>query len=293
MPSSRPEVTKKTATLYEHCVRALDLAVKRTSAERPAADPRRRLERRHEPRRRGGQGRERLARLVPAEDARRICRRSRKAHGDAKRAKAWDKHADRLKQALENAGLGRRMVPARQLRRRHAARLARSDECKIDSIAQSWSVLSGEGDPARSRTAMEAATQVLVDDELKIIKLFTPPFSQHAEGARLHQELSAGRARKWRAVHACGDLVRHRAGRNGPRRRGLALLLDAQSGQPCARREGGRALPRRALCRGGRHLSAADKGGRGGWTWYTGSAGWLYRAAVESILGIRKERATG
>ncbi|TIX22520.1 MAG: hypothetical protein E5V34_13595, partial [Mesorhizobium sp.] len=53
-----------------------------------------------------------------------------------------------------------------------------SQECKIDSIAQSWSVLSGEGDPARSTTAMQQAMKMLVDDELKIVKLFTPPFSR-------------------------------------------------------------------------------------------------------------------
>ncbi|TGV62292.1 hypothetical protein EN801_049645, partial [Mesorhizobium sp. M00.F.Ca.ET.158.01.1.1] len=53
-----------------------------------------------------------------------------------------------------------------------------SQECKIDSIAQSWSVLSGEGDPARSTTAMQQATKLLVDDHLKIVKLFTPPFSK-------------------------------------------------------------------------------------------------------------------
>ena len=167
-----------------------------------------------------------------------------RAQGDAKRAKAWDKHADRLKQALENAAWDGEWYRRGSYDDGTPLGSRNSDECKIDSIAQSWSVHVGRGDPVRSRTAMEAATKFLVDDELKIIKLFTPAFSRHAEGAGLHQELSAGRARERRPVHPCRHLVRHRAGRNGQGRRGLSLFLHAQSGQPCARRKGGRAVPR-------------------------------------------------
>ena len=115
------------------------------------------------------------------------------------------------------------------------------------------------------------------------------PSDRHDEGARLHQELSAGRAREWRPVHPCRDLVRHRAGRDGQRRRGLALLL------ACSIRSTMRSTRRRPSATASSPMSwrptsirRRDKGGRGGWTWYTGSAGWLYRAAVEGILGIRE-----
>ena len=136
---------------------------------------------------------------------------------------------------------------------------------------------------------MRSASGMLVDDELKIIKLFTPPFDKTEQGPRLHQELSAGRARERRPVHPCGDLVRHRAGRDGPGRRGLALLLHAQPGQPCARcRRRPNATASSPMWWPPTSIRRATSAGRGGWTWYTGSAGWLYRAAVEGILGIRK-----
>ena len=155
---------------------------------------------------------------------------------------AWDKHAECAQAGAGESppGTAHGIAAAASTTARRSARAAR-DECKIDSIAQSWSVLSGEGDPARSRTAMEQATKMLVDDELGDRQAVHAALRQDGEGPRLHQGLSAGRARERRPVHPCGDMVRHRAGRDGTRRRRLSLLLDAQPGQSCARREGRRA----------------------------------------------------
>ena len=178
-----------------------------------------------------------------------------RAHGDAKRAKAWEKHAQRLKQALENAAWDGEWYRRGSYDDGTPLGSRNSDECKIDSIAQSWSVLSGGGDPVRSRTAMEAATRFLVDDELKIVKLFTPPFSRHAEGAGLHQELSAGRAREWRPVHPCrrpGSSSRWPRWASADEAwRCFSMLnpvnhaLDEKAAEQ---------LPHRALCRGRRRL---------------------------------------
>ena len=201
------------------------------------------------------QGRERLARLVPAEDAARLRadRQARRATPSAR--EAWDKHAEALKRRWKaRPGTANGTAAAASTTARRSARTT-SDECQIDSIAQSWSVLSGEGDPARSKTAMDAAIEDAGRRRARRSSSCSRrPSSKTRQGPGLHQELSAGRAREWRPVHPCRDLVRHRAGRDGPRRRRLSLLLDAQPGQPRARRGGGRALPRRALCGRRRHL---------------------------------------
>ena len=203
--------------------------------------------------------------------------------------KAWDKHADSAE-----AGAGERrpgtasgIAAAAMTTARRSARAIPTNARSIRSPSRGACCRATAIRRARARRWRRRPSSWSTTSSRSSSCSRRP--SRHAEGAGLHQELSAGRAREWRPIYPCRDLVRHRAGRNGHGRRSLALLLDAQSGQPCARREGGRTLSRRALCRRGRYLFGGDKGGRGGWTWYTGSAGWLYRAAVESILGIRKE----
>ncbi len=163
-----------------------------------------------------------------------------------------------------------------------------SEECKIDSIAQSWSVLSGEGDPARSTTAMEQAREMLVDDELKIVKLFTPPFSKTQKDPGYIKSYPPGvRENGGQYTHAATWFVIALAemGHADDAYRCFSMLNPVNHALDEAAAEHYRVEP---------YVVAADiyaggnKGGRGGWTWYTGSAGWLYRAAVESILGIER-----
>ena len=131
---------------------------------------------------------------------------------------------------------------------------------------------------------------MLVDDELKIVKLFTPAFSETAQEPGYIKSYPPGvRENGGQYTHAATWFVIALA-EMGRERRGVALLCDAEPGQPCA------ATSRRPSATASSpmwwrptSIRRRDKGGRGGWTWYTGSAGWLYRAAVESILGIQKE----
>ena len=81
-----------------------------------------------------------------------------------------------------------------------------SQECKIDSISQSWSVISGAGDNDKKYISMQEVQNRLVDKENKLIKLFTPPFSTWEINPRLYQSLSRRDARKWRTVHTCCHL---------------------------------------------------------------------------------------
>ena len=186
-------------------------------------------------------------------------------------------------------GLGRRVVPARQLRRRHAARLAQfrrvQDRLHRPVVERAF----GRGRPGALDDGHGAGDEAARRRRAQDRQAVHPALLEDGEGPRLHQELSAGRAREWRPVHPCGDVVRHRAGRNGTR------PTTPIAASRCSTRSTMRSTRRRPSTTASSPMSspptsmpATDKGGRGGWTWYTGSAGWLYRAAVEGILGIER-----
>ena len=146
-----------------------------------------------------------------------------------------------------------------------------------------------EGDPVRSRTAMDAATHRLVDDDLQIVRLFTPPFSETEKDPGYIKSYPPGvRENGGQYTHAATWFVIALAemGRADEAYRVFRMLNPVNHAADEAAAEQYRVEP---------YVVAADiysegeKGGRGGWTWYTGSAGWLYRAAVEGILGIRRD----
>ncbi|TJW39462.1 MAG: protein ndvB, partial [Mesorhizobium sp.] len=282
-----PEISKKTASLYDHCARALDLAIKRSS---PAGLPLIL----------GGDWNDGMNRvgehgkgesvwlgwflLKTLGDFAAVA----KAEGDAKRAQAWTKHASVLKRALESTAWDGEWYRRGSFDDGTPLGSRNSQECKIDSIAQSWSVLSGEGDPARSTTAMQQAMKMLVDDELNIVKLFTPPFSRAEQNPGYIKSYPPGvRENGGQYTHAATWFVIALAemGRVDDAYRCFSMLNPVNHALDEAAAEHYRVEP---------YVVAADvyagqgNGGRGGWTWYTGSAGWLYRAAVEGILGIER-----
>ena len=283
-----PTVSAKSVALYEHCARALDLAIRRTSAGGL-------------PLILGGDWNDGMNRvgehgkgesvwlgwflLATLGDFAAVA----KAEGDSGRAQAWEKHARSLKRALENTAWDGQWYRRGSYDDGTPLGSSSSEECRIDSIAQSWSVLSDEGDPARSRTAMEAAVSHLVDDDLKILKLFTPPFSKTQKNPGYIKSYPPGvRENGGQYTHAATWFVIALAqmGRFDEAYRCFAMLNPVNHALDEAAAEHYRVEP---------YVVAADvyagddKGGRGGWTWYTGSAGWLYRAAVEGILGIRQQ----
>ncbi len=164
-----------------------------------------------------------------------------------------------------------------------------NDECRIDSIAQSWSVLSGAGEPARSRMAMRAVDEHLVRRDRRLIQLLDPPFDRGAldpgyirgyvPGVRENGgQYTHGAIWAAMAFAALGD--RERAWE-------LATMINPVTHAHTA--------PGVATYKVEPYVIAADvyavepHVGRGGWTWYTGSAGWMYRLVVESLLGITRE----
>jgi cyclic beta-1,2-glucan synthetase len=211
---------------------------------------------------------------------------------DASHAKAWAQHREKLKTSLEaNAWDGawyRRgyFDDGSLLGSRH------SDECQIDSIAQSWSVISGVGDSKRRETAMASVAERLVDDQARIIRLFTPPFEHSDNDPGYIKSYPPGvRENGGQYTHAAiwVAYALARMGRGDEAYHAFSLLNPINHALTSEDAEQYRVEPYVVAAD---IYGAADRTGRGGWTWYTGSAGWLYRTAVEAILGIRKQGDT-
>jgi cyclic beta-1,2-glucan synthetase len=166
---------------------------------------------------------------------------------------------------------------------------ASSPECQIDSIAQSWSVLSGAGDPERSRMAMAALDEHLVRREHGLIQLLDPPFDKSALNPGYIKGYVPG-------VRENGGQYTHAAiwaamafARLGDNRRAWELFAMINPVNHA------RSTEESATYKVEPYVVAADvyavspHTGRGGWTWYTGSAAWMYRLITESLLGLRLE----
>jgi cyclic beta-1,2-glucan synthetase len=163
-----------------------------------------------------------------------------------------------------------------------------SDECKIDSIAQSWSVISGAGNPERARIAMQSLNKYLVRDDARLIMLLTPPFDKTTHDPGYIQGYLPGvRENGAQYTHAALWAVLATA-LQGDGDRALELF---QYLNPITHADSPQAVDTYKV---EPYVVAADvytaKGhlGRGGWTWYTGSASWMYRTALEAILGFQQ-----
>jgi len=163
-----------------------------------------------------------------------------------------------------------------------------SDECKIDSIAQSWSVISGAGRPDRARIAMQSLNKYLVREDARLILLLTPPFDKTTHDPGYIQGYLPGvRENGAQYTHAALWAVLATALQgDGDRAFELFQMLN-----PITHADSAKAVDTYKV---EPYVVAADvytaKGhlGRGGWTWYTGSASWMYRTALEGILGFRQ-----
>jgi cyclic beta-1,2-glucan synthetase len=161
-----------------------------------------------------------------------------------------------------------------------------SDECQIDALAQAWAVLSGAAPPDRADRALDAMERLLVDEPAGLIRLLTPPFDRtpHDPGY-IRGYLPGIRENGGQYTHAALWAVRAlaEAGRNERAAHLLDLLNPVRHGDTPEHIATYQVEP---------YVVAADVYGvsphigRGGWTWYTGSAGWMFRVALESVLGM-------
>jgi cyclic beta-1,2-glucan synthetase len=162
-------------------------------------------------------------------------------------------------------------------------------ECQIDSLPQSWSVLSGAGNPERARRAMQAVEERLVRPEAKLIQLLDPPFDRSVPSPGYIQGYVPGiRENGGQYTHAAVWVVMARAflGDNDRAWELFGLLNPINHGSTPAQISTYKVEP---------YVVAADvyavapHTGRGGWTWYTGSAGWMYRLLTETLFGLSLE----
>jgi cyclic beta-1,2-glucan synthetase len=207
--------------------------------------------------------------------------------GAKEHAAEWREAATKLKAALEGQAWDGDWYRRAYFDDGHPLGSVTNSECRIDSIAQSWAVISRGAEPARAARAMEAVDKYLVRRDEKLVTLFAPPFEKPSHDPGYIKGYPQGirenggqytHAAVWTAIafamlgdgDKAGELlsmlnpIHHAADQTGMHRYRVepyVICADVYSMPP--------------------HV------GRGGWTWYTGSAGWMYRATVEWLLGLR------
>ena len=162
-------------------------------------------------------------------------------------------------------------------------------ECQIDSVPQTWSVISGAGDPQRSRQAMQAVEERLIRPEAGLIQVLDPPFDHsHLNPGYIKGYIPGVRENGGQYTHAAiwTAMAFAQLGENEKAWELFALLNPIHHGATPAQIATYKVEP---------YVVAADvyavapHQGRGGWTWYTGSAGWMYRLLIETLLGLNLE----
>jgi len=169
---------------------------------------------------------------------------------------------------------------------------AQNDECQIDAIPQAWAVISGKADPARAQSGMDAVENRLVRVNDKLIQLFDPPFDKGVlQPGYIKGYVPGIRENGGQYTHAATWVALATALQgNGGRAVELWNLINPIYHATTPEEAEHYKVEPYVVCAD--VYGAAPHTGRGGWTWYTGSAGWLYRVAVEAILGFRLQGST-
>ena len=208
--------------------------------------------------------------------------------GETDRAEAWRAHAARLQKAAEQEGWDGSWYRRAYYDDGTPLGSVASSECRIDAIAQSWAVISGAADPARADRAMMAVDEQLVRRHDRLALLFTPPFDHTPLDPGYIKGYPPGiRENGGQYTHAGTWSVIALALRGDGDRAGelFAMLNPINHARTPADSYRYKVEP---FVVAADIYSSPGHVGRGGWTWYTGSAGWMYRAGVEWVLGIRR-----
>jgi cyclic beta-1,2-glucan synthetase len=287
---TQPTVSAESATLFEHCVRALDRSMKTGAHGLPLMgsgdwnDGMNRV---------GNLGRGEsvwvgwflhttLSLFAP------LC----EERGESERARVYLDHVAKLKQALEAEAWDGDWYRRAYFDDGTPLGSAQNEECRIDSIAQSWGVISGAADPHRAQRAMAAVEEHLIRRGDGLVMLFTPPFDRGAlDPGYIKGYVPGVRENGGQYTHAAlWVLIAYAIAGDGDRAGELfALLNPINHASTLAGLHKYKVEP---------YVAAADvyavhpHTGRGGWTWYTGSASWMYRAGLEYILGFRLRGAS-
>jgi cellobiose phosphorylase len=283
-------VSLESASLYQHCTRAIDHGLRFGAHGLPLIgsgdwnDGMNRV---------GHLGRgesvwlafflhEVLTRFIPLAEARE----------DAGRAQAWRETSAALTQAIEQHGWDGAWYRRAYFDNGTPLGSNSNDECCIDSLPQSWAVLSGAADPVHATRGLDAALRRLVRDELGLVQLFDPPFDTSTlDPGYIKGYVPGVRENGGQYTHAAVWLAMALAkqGRVDEAWR-IARLLNPLSHARTPEQVARYMVEPYVLAAD--VYMAAGHGGRGGWTWYTGSAGWMYRLLVESLLGVQRRGDT-
>ena len=280
-----PKISPQVASLYEHCARALDRSLAVGSHGLPLMgtgdwnDGMNRV---------GADGRGESVWLGwflhtnLVEFAALAERR-----GENERARTWRAHAASLKDTLDREGWDGDWYRRAYFDDGTPLGSASNDECRIDSIAQSWGVISGAADPERSRRAMAAVDEHLIRRGDGLVLLLTPPFDRtKLEPGYVKGYVPGVRENGGQYTHAAvWAMIAFAALGDGDKAGELFALLNPIN--HASTRSGLYRYKVEPYVMAGDVYSERPHAGRGGWTWYTGAAGWMYRAGVEWILGFR------
>lgn len=285
-----PEPSGDSADVYTHCCRALDRSLTRGAHGLPLMgtgdwnDGMNRV---------GREGRGEsvwvgffLYKIL--EDFIPLCER----RADCQRAQRYRAYQQNLRSALNEGGWDGGWYRRAYYDDGTPLGSAINEECRIDALAQAWAVLSKAAPGDRAALAMDAVEQHLVSREAGLIRLLTPPFDHDAHDPGYIKGYTPGiRENGGQYTHAAIWVVQ-----------ALAALGRRERAAACLEMLGpihhSRTKEQLAVYQVEPYVVAADVYGvsphlgRGGWTWYTGSAGWMYRVAVESVLGFRLEGGT-
>ena len=209
------------------------------------------------------------------------------ARGAVERAKTWRCHAGALKESLEREAWDGEWYRRAYFDDGTPLGSAANDVCRIDSIAQSWGVISGAAEAARGRRAMAAVEEYLVRREAGLVLLLAPPFDRTLlEPGYIKGYLPGVRENGGQYTHAAlWSVIAFATLGDGDRAAELFAILNPinHTSTPA----GIHRYKVEPYVLAGDVYAEPPHVGRGGWTWYTGSAGWMYRAGLEWILGFR------
>lgn len=282
-----PEASGESAALYEHCCRALDRSLVTGAHGLPlfgAGD--------------WNDGMNRVGRegrgesvwmalfLIAAIDAFVPFARAR---GDLERAGRYEAFAGQMRHAVNDTGWDGAWYRRGYYDDGTPLGSASGDECRIDALVQAWAVMTGAAPPDRAQRALEAVETHLVSEEGRIVRLLAPPFADTPHDPGYIKGYAPGvRENGGQYTHAALWVVRAEA-ELGWRDRAMRLLEWMNPAHRTRSQAETETYGLEPYVVAADIYGVAPHLGRGGWSWYTGSAGWMYRVALETILGFHLE----
>jgi cyclic beta-1,2-glucan synthetase len=209
-----------------------------------------------------------------------------KTRGDDARAARWVEARNGWVAALHDAGWDGAWFRRAFFDNGAPLGSAANAECRIDLIAQAWAVLSGASTAAFTTPAMQSLKKQLIDEQAGLLRLLDPPFQHSGNNPGYIQAYPPGvRENGGQYSHAgvWAMMAQALTGDTEGAWNSFEALSPAHRSQHPQR---GPAYEIEPYVMAGDIYSAAPYVGRGGWSWYTGSAAWLYRAALETLLGL-------